>query len=77
MLSVWVKNIFLYVLDVLTQIYFRLIRNLCIFAIKMAKELRLGIKNKRVYFVLLLTFRTFAALIGFYIMKRILLIEHI
>ncbi len=45
MLSVGVKNIF-YVLDVLTQIYFRLIRNLCTFAIKMAKVLRLGIKNK-------------------------------
>ena len=38
MLSVGVKNFF-YVLDVLTQIYFRLIRNLCTFAIKMAKVL--------------------------------------
>jgi len=46
MLSVGVKNNFFYVLDVLTQIYFRLIRNLCTFAIKMAKVLRLGIKNK-------------------------------
>ena|GEM_PF-2841906 len=35
----------------------------------MAKVLRLGIKNKRVYFVLFLTFRTFAALIDFYIMS--------
>ncbi len=31
------KKYFLYVLDVLTKIYFRLIRNLCSFAIKMAK----------------------------------------
>jgi len=30
------------------------------FAIKMAKLLGLGIKNKRVYFVLLSTFRNFA-----------------
>ena len=31
------------------------------FANKMAKLLRLGIKNKRIYFVLLSTFRNFAA----------------